>query len=360
MEPTIRYIKNKVQIIELLIGELKTGDPDKDSVEKNINCLDELKSTFAMSVAPVFADESGDIKSLLMAIQSSKIADCLDSLFENIAFSIGDKILPPSCRKECEKVVRNYKFGFNIFSFIKIDYEICTGCGSPMSVDSESSELQCLNCSRIKELVGLVFDDSQFYGQEGQKTKTGTFNPNRHFHFWWVHILARESEEELGDKNDPNNLYGEKLLDSLRYELLRRRKIAKLLRVDDIRLLLKSDEVKRTDLNKNASLILKKLTGIGPPQPDESFSKQVESKFSMAIEIGESLQRIGRSNRNYYPYYIYKIVESLTTPSHEMYGILKFIYLQSEETVTNDDLDWEKICPHIGIKYKATNRCLTR
>ena len=36
-------------------------------------------------------------------------------------------------------------------------------------------------------------------------------------------ILAREPEEELGDKDDPDNSYGEKLLEQLR-EIIRRNK----------------------------------------------------------------------------------------------------------------------------------------
>ena len=62
------------------------------------------------------------------------------------------------------------------------------------------------------------------------------------------HILARELEEELGDKDDTDNTYGEKLLEQLR-EI-----IQCLLTVDDIRAMLK--EIGRKDLNKNSPVIM--------------------------------------------------------------------------------------------------------
>lgn len=149
---------------------------------------------------------------------------------------------------------------------LHVDYDRCPACGGDMAVDAGRSELRCCDaeCGTIRELVGTVFDDSQFYSQEGQKAKSGTFNPNRHFQFWWSHILAREPEEEIGDRDDPDNLYGERLLAALRAIVVRDRKVLRLLTVNDVRAMLR--ETGRTDLNKNVPLILKKLTGVGPPR----------------------------------------------------------------------------------------------
>ncbi|NBQ43897.1 MAG: hypothetical protein EBU23_15890, partial [Mycobacteriaceae bacterium] len=190
------------------------------------------------------------------------------------------------------------------------DVERCAACGGPMAVDAARSELRCEDCGALRELVGTVFDDSQFYSQEGQKAKSGTFNPNRHFQFWWSHILAREPEEELGAADG-----GEALLAALRAMVARDRRVLRLLTVNDVRAMLR--EVGQTELNKNVPLILKKLTGVGPPQVPEAFAVRVENLFTKAIEIGERVRRAGRVNRNYYPYYIYRIVEALTT-DHEI------------------------------------------
>ena len=61
--------------------------------------------------------------------------------------------------------------------------------------------------------MGTVFDKAQLYYEEGQNVKSGSFNPNHHFQFWMDRILARALEEELGNKDDPDNTYGEKLLE---------------------------------------------------------------------------------------------------------------------------------------------------
>ena len=227
-----------------------------------------------------------------------------------------------------------------------------------MAVDAGRSELRCCDaeCGTIRELVGTVFDDSQFYSQEGQKAKSGTFNPNRHFQFWWAHILAREPEEEIGDKSDPDNLYGEKLLLDLRAVVVRDRKVLRLLTVNDVRAMLR--EAGRTDLNKNVPLVLKKLTGVGPPQIADAMAVRVENLFTKAIEIGERVRRPGRVNRNYYPYYIYKILDQLLAEDDfENRRVLYYIYVQSKETVEADDADWEQICIELAeIAYVPTDR----
>jgi hypothetical protein len=255
---------------------------------------------------------------------------------------------------------------FNIFPWnlnipgnvSNVNYSKCEICNSIMTIDSNKSELKCNDCGMIKELIGTIFDDLQFYNQEGQKTKSGTFNPNRHFQFWWSHILAKESEEELGDKKDPDNIYGEKVLKQIKNIIIRDRKILQLLTVNDIRTILR--EIDKTDLNKNVPLILKKLTGIGPPHIPDNITMKVENLFTKAIEIGEKIKHNKRINRNYYPYYIYRIIESITTDSDtELRRVLYYIYIQSKETVESDDLNWEKICEELKeIKYKPTDRAL--
>ena len=236
------------------------------------------------------------------------------------------------------------------------DFEHCRICGSPMAIDAARSELRCrlAECGAIRELVGTVFDDSQFYSQEGQKAKSGTFNPNRHFQFWWTHILAREPEEEISDGVDDSG----NLLDTLRAIVARDRKVLRLLTVNEVRAMLR--EIGQTELNKNVPLIMKKLTGVGPPQVPDALAVRVENLFTKAIEIGERVRRPGRVNRNYYPYYIYRIVEALTTPAdHEIRRMLYYIYIQSRDTVDADDADWELICAELGeIGYRPTDRTL--
>jgi hypothetical protein len=117
-------------------------------------------------------------------------------------------------------------------------------------------------------------------------------------------------------------------------------------------------EIKRTDLNKNVPLILKKLTGIGPPVLTDEFSNRVEKYFTKAIEVGEKQMKSTRTNRNYYPYYIYKIIDAIVPESnYEIKRVLYYIYLQSSSTIIQADHDWRVITSHLDdIEFKVTDR----
>ena len=67
---------------------------------------------------------------------------------------------------------------------------------------------------------------------------------------------------------------------------------------------------------------------------------------------------MGRVNRNYYPYYIYKILDQLlAADDYENRRVLYYIYIQSKETVEADDADWEQICLELAeIDYVPTDR----
>jgi hypothetical protein len=236
------------------------------------------------------------------------------------------------------------------------NYTDCEYCGIKMINDIDTAELQCPQCGNIFKLVGTIYADISTNSIDRIKNKSGVFNPNRHFQFWWTHILAKEPEEELGSSNDPNNLSGEKILNKLRHIIERDSKVLRILNVDDIRSMLK--EIKRTDLNKNVPLILKKLTGIGPPTISEQLSNKVEALFTRAIEIGERKMGPDRTNRNYYPYYIYKIIEAIVPESnYEIRRILYYIYLQSDDTIIKGDEVFKAITEELTeIKFKLTNR----
>lgn len=224
-------------------------------------------------------------------------------------------------------------------------YNFCADCGEQMSVSSETSELTCMKCGKVRELIGTVFDDSQFYNQEGQKAKSGSFNPNRHFHYWMNHILAREPEDELAIKEDSEDGC-KKLLEDLRNITRRDNKILRLLTVDDIRSMLR--ELDLTRLNKNIPKIMRMLTGVGPPPLPEEICQRVEKLFSRAIEIGERIRPPSRMNRNYYPYYIYKILDAIL-PADDLKHrrVLYYIYMQGQDTLDKNDREWAEICEEL-------------
>ncbi len=338
MEGITRHILSKYESAYLFLEKIN-----------NSSLLDELcliKDNFILSTSHLFViaskSETGKIKAykeMIRIVMAEDFAGEIDKIMQ-IAEQFNKGRKNSGIQKYIEMYPRD-EYIYPSYSLIS-DNEVCSNCTNKMSVDSRHSELYCSECGAIKELVGTVFEDFQFYSQEGQKAKSGTFNPNRHFQFWWSRILAKEPEEELGDKTDNENLYGEKILKEILKLIKRDNKILRLITVNEIRVILK--ELNRTDLNKNVPLIMKKLTGIGPPFVSNEVALKVENLFTKVIEVGEKIRKNGRVNRNYYPFYIFKIIEQILPDNHESKRILYYIYIQSEETVKSNEVDWEEIC----------------
>jgi hypothetical protein len=230
---------------------------------------------------------------------------------------------------------------------------MCSNCGTAIANTFERTSIECETCGQVFDTTGLDSDDVVVMENDFRRPKSsGTFNPNRHYQFWVVHILARESEDELGTEDDP---HGQQLIGRCQAIIKRDRRIVRLLRVSDIRKMLR--EIGRTDLNKDAPLILRKLTGLGPPQPTDAFLQKVGHLFNAVIEAGEQVKRKERVNRNFYPYYIYKILDSILSPDDVNREIMQFIYLQSDDTLRKNDIDWRNICQLIPeLKPTATRR----
>lgn len=238
------------------------------------------------------------------------------------------------------------------------DHDRCSDCGVEMLVDPDASELRCGECGVTRPLIGRVFDEAQFYSQEGQKAKSGTSGYNRHYQYWIDRILAREPLKEIGDPNDPDNLFGEKLIEDIEAIVRRDNYLLLQLTPDDVRQIL--HELGRTDLNKNTAQILKKLTGVGPPSVPEAICQRVERQFSRAVAIGATVRPAGRTNLNYYPYYIYKLFDAaLPLDDRENRRILYYIYLQKQGTLEDNDIEWRDICSEMpDVEFRPTDRAM--
>ena len=377
METASRQVLLKIDAARALISRVSEYVGGHSSAE--LAALEDIEARYAMSTGHLFVQALGGESARLSAaaefarsLAANGFSGAIDEIVVRSENMIAEYVGRTAARAartaragrmaaDVQRLVDMYPRGdTGVGAPAALDLERCLSCGGDMSVDSARSELRCVACGNIIELVGTVFDDSQFYSQEGQKAKSGTFNPNRHFLFWWTHILAREPEEEIGS-GDGDDQYGERLLAQLRAIVVRERAILRLLTVNDVRAMLR--EVGRTTLNKNVSLILKKLTGVGPPQVPLAAAVRIENLFTKAIEIGERIRRDDRVNRNYYPYYIHRIVEATTVSGSaadaEVRRLLYYIYVQSQGTVEEDDRDWELICQELTeLVYVPTDRSL--
>ena len=242
---------------------------------------------------------------------------------------------------------------------IDTDYKRCPGCGCTMIVSGDGSEMQCMNCACIYDVSCAIFEDVLNPNQDAPRPKMTQTKPNRHLHNWWIHILAMEPEEEIGDNKNPADVRGELLVNQMRKLIKDSKIILRTLTVSDTRDILR--KMGRTNLNRNVSLLMKKITGIGPPVPNENLYKIVETLFNIAAEVGSTIPRPdgkSRSNRDYYPYYIMKILDAIL-PDSDIYHrrILYYIHIQKGDTLAADDKHWECICNRMpGITYNPTDR----
>jgi hypothetical protein len=226
----------------------------------------------------------------------------------------------------------------------KIDYKTCD-CGSVMKIYPSNSELVCPSCGYVMTMFGTVFEDTQFYNQEGQRSKHGSYETLRHCKFWVCRIQARENTEikENCILQTTDCIKRDGITD-------RRRLLCA-----QLRFYLK--ETKFTEYNDHIPLIRKIITGVAPPQLTEDELRILYNYFVKAVIAYEKIKPADKSNTMYYPYIIYKILNQILKNDIRKRKILECIHLQSRDTLIANDNLWEKICELVGgLCYQPTDK----
>jgi len=175
-----------------------------------------------------------------------------------------------------------------------------------------------------------------------KKQKSGSYDPQRHCKFWLSRIQGKEAVN-----------FNKTCISKLR-------NLINGIGVQDIscaqiRLYLKT--LGYTQYNYDVSLLRAELVGIKPPQLTYNEIANITSIFTRCVNIYDMIKPDNKSNTPYYPYIIYKIIESEFTDEQRKKTVLESIHLQGRETLINHDITWKKICSHMPqIKYKATDR----
>lgn len=234
----------------------------------------------------------------------------------------------------------------------KNKYDTCD-CGSKMIFLPESSELYCQECQEVKTLYGTITDDLQTGSFDGVKTKQGKYDPTRHFKFWMERTQARERKIFPPDHLD-------------RIERIKNRDQIEIRSIYDMRSLLK--EAKLTQYNDHGPLLMKTFTGVSPPQLGFTTLRKFSIKFNKIIDCLEHMKN-PEDNRPYYPYFIYKIAEGEAENAkkrgeyeeeRELRRLLLYIHLQSDDTVTKNDILFEGICkmcePSDDLEFTPTDK----
>jgi hypothetical protein len=224
------------------------------------------------------------------------------------------------------------------------DFDLCV-CGEKMSITPSTSDLLCLKCGSIKNLIGTVFEDSQFYSQDGSRYKHGSYIPSHHCKYWLERILAKESNEITTEH-----------IETIK-KCIKRDNIQNLkgISIDQFRKYLK--ETKLSKLNDHIPLIKKYITGFSPPQLSHEEVNIIYNYFDKAVKLYTRIKPDNSTNFIYYPYLLYKILELIILDRTRRVKLLSGIHLQGYTTLVNNDKKWKKICDHYSeFVYKPTDR----
>lgn len=247
----------------------------------------------------------------------------------------------------------NYENSTIIRNISNIVYNKCSICNREMKIIANLSEIICIHCGITENLYGTVFEDEQFYYQEGQRSKHGSYDPSKHCRFWIERIQARES------KDIPNSII-DVIKDCIRHNNIRNKED---ITCKEIRKYL--SQTRNSGYNEHIPLIRKMIVGISPPQLTDQELQLITIYFDKVIRIYDEIKPNDKINVPYHPYLIYKIIEHIlnkNSPQNfnskkRVSNILSCIHLQSRETLIENDKTWKHICKYIDeIEYKPTDR----
>lgn len=280
-----------------------------------------------------------NFKSYILKLHNEHI-NSLDSN-ENELELIIDKHL-----KKIYQLINQFKKTKLIYSIDEIEYDLCS-CGNKMIIQANTSELLCTKCGAIHTLIGSVFEDSQFYNQEGNRYLHGTYDPNRHCKFWIDRIQAKE-----------NTIIEESIINKIKL-CIKKDKIENLknISIEQFRIYLK--QCKLSKLNDHIPLIKKIITGYIPPQLTHKELHLLFNYFDKATKIYNQIKPKEKSNSLYYPFLIWKILDLIIENQQKKKELLACIHLQSYETLIDNDKIWYQICKHNDkFIYKPTDKSI--
>jgi predicted RNA-binding Zn-ribbon protein involved in translation (DUF1610 family) len=285
-------------------------------------------------------------------INSENFIGRMDRLMDNIGNYISSESTPKqlqyadkstSLSSELRTLIQDY-YSLTLDKFIEEHhFRKCSNCNKEMEVLSETDEIECRNCGEISKICGTITDINQM-ATRNRKAKRCSYRAPKHCNTWIQRILAIET---------PN--IPDKVIVTIKRKLKRdgiktKRKVTCPL----IRKYLK--ECNYTDYNKHIPTIKKIITGEAPEPLTEDELQLMYIYFELVVSIFEKVKPANKTNCPH-PYFIFKILEQvLKNNEKKKNNILSHIYLQSRETLIENDILWKKICSYINdFEYISTN-----
>ncbi len=325
----------------------------KNELNSNITCSDKTllindlqskKIQFIKCKEKIFNEYQSFLKKENFAGKMDRLCNIFRKILK---IKLSHHLLADSYLIEFQALLTKYNNLTIIQSINVLQYTSCPDCNKDMKILSLSSEIVCTSCGYSSILKGTVFEDEQFYYQEGQRTKHGSYEPTKHCRFWIDRIQARELK-----------IIPDSVINAVK-NCIRRNNIKNIEEItcEEIRNYLR--QTKNTSYNEHVPLIRKIITGVSPPQLTDEEIQLIVLIFSKVIKIYEDIRPSDKTNVMYHPYPIRKIIEHiLKNPcmKRRRNAILNCIHLQSRETLIENDNMWEKICRRLNIEYVPTDR----
>lgn len=206
-------------------------------------------------------------------------------------------------------------------------------CGGEFVMYAESNERKCSSCGMTASMADDHFEDQNMYSKEIQKTKQNRHHPLHHCKIWISRIQAWVGPDV------PDSVYVQ-----LKTCFTRDNVNLRNMSCSKIRRYLK--EKKLTAYNNYVPFIRKVMCGIAPPQ---LTTGELERLYEIFARVAKILQDMRPDNNiNYYPVFIFKILDEQLPLSTRKVQIMECIHLQSEDTIKEIDNLYAQICVRMG------------
>lgn len=340
-----------------IYSEYDLKEDDNTNTEQALSRLSKLLNIYTTETLPMLNDFYTAITDIdkkeshtrfVKTFHSSNIVGELDrlySLYKRLKkiYKINDANI--------DKLSKVYELNIVDESFENTKSDICPKCVIPYSVEEKTAEYICKNCGKLEKICGVVFEDEQFFYQEGQRTKHCKYDPIKHAKCWIDRLQAREM-----------TLIPSDVINSIKACIKRDELWINDVSCETIRGYLK--QLKKTNFNNHVVLIRRRVTEIEPTQLTEHEVQLVCMYVSIVIQIYISITQDKKPNCPYYPFFLYKILEQILSKPRDATrrrGVLSCFHLQSRDTLIKNDRLWFSICDHIPeFKKLATYKKTTK
>lgn len=287
----------------------------------------------------------------------------------NISNNIpNDILLKLSFKETIEKFIELYDENKIVFQ-VKLKIINECECGSKMIMNSTTSYKVCEGCGYEIYMPGTVFDDSQFYNQQGQCSKHKKYDSNRHCDRWIKQIQATEDISgalfnEVVDKLDKRAIK--------EYTKDGKLRSMKNMKCKQIREWLKDYRL-TTKWNDHAPLLRKAVTALHgeavvPPQLTKEEEEDILIDFSCDMNLYEELSKQEKilqlidkkkiKNKPYYPFGLLKVLCQKLKNDSRLMGLIECIHFQSSQTNVKNDKIYKVICEKRNKIYEPTDRTI--